>query len=168
MVQALAPQDVQVSHQSGVAIHAVVVDQLSQRFNETRALFSPDQRWIAYQSNESGRFEVYVARFPGAGGRVQVSANGGDSPRWRRDGKELFYVSADSKMMAVDVNGSGPAFSVGSLSPLFGVRIRDQFLGIPYDVSADGQRFLVITFLDQTTPPSISLVLNWPRLIKTS
>jgi len=137
-------------------------------FNETRAQFSPDQRWIAYQSNESGRFEVYVARFPGAGGRVQVSANGGDSPRWRRDGKELFYVSADSKMMAVDVNGSGPAFSVGSPSPLFGVRIRDQFLGIPYDVSADGQRFLVNTFLDQTTPPSISLVLNWPRLIKKS
>jgi len=70
--------------------------------------------------------------------------------------------------MAVDVNGSGPAFSVGSPSPLFGVRIRDQFLGIPYDVSADGQRFLVNTFLDQTTPPSISLVLNWPRLIKKS
>jgi len=139
---------------------------LQTAFNETRAQFSPDQRWIAYQSNESGRFEVYVARFPGASGRVQVSANGATSPRWRRDGKELFYVSADSKMTAVDVNGSGATFSVGNANPLFSVRIRDQFLGIPYDVSTDGQRFLLNTFVDQTTPPSISLILNWPALMK--
>jgi eukaryotic-like serine/threonine-protein kinase len=138
---------------------------LQTTFNETRAQFSPDQHWIAYQSNESGNFEVYVARFPGASGRVQVSASGGTSPRWRRDGKELFYVSADSKMTAIDVNGNGPAFSVGKTNPLFSVRVRDQFLGIPYDVSADGQRFLINTFVDQA-PPSISLILNWPALLK--
>jgi len=141
---------------------------LQTAFNETRAQFSPDQHWIAYQSNESGRFEVYVARFPGAGSRVQVSANGGTSPRWRRDGKELFYVSADSKMTAVEVIGGGSGFSVSTASPLFSVTIRDQFIGIPYDVSPDGQRFLINTFVDQTTPPSISLILNWPALIKKS
>ena len=141
---------------------------LQTAFNETRAQFSPDQHWIAYQSNESGRFEIYVARFPGAGGRVQVSANGGTSPRWRHDGTELFYVSADSRMTAVDVNSAGAAFSVGKTSQLFSVGVRDQFLGIPYDVSADGQRLLINTFVDQTTPPSISLILNWPGLIKKS
>jgi Tol biopolymer transport system component len=140
---------------------------LKTAFNEARAQFSPDGRWIAYQSNESGRFEVYVTPFPGPGGRWQVSAAGGNSPRWRRDGKELFYIAADEeKMMVAAVNGSGPAFAVGAVRSLFSARIRDQFLGIPYDVTADGQHFLVNTTADRSPFSFINLIVNWPALLK--
>ena len=72
-------------------------------FDERDGQFSPDGKWIAYQSNESGRFEIYVQPFPGPGGKFQISADGGAQPRWNKNGKEIFYVSLDSKMMAVPV-----------------------------------------------------------------
>src|SRR5262249_9617237 len=68
------------------------------RFEEREGQFSPDSKWIAYQSNESGQFEIYVRPFPGPGGKVQISSNGGAQPRWNKNGKEIFYVSLDSKM----------------------------------------------------------------------
>jgi Tol biopolymer transport system component len=134
-------------------------------FNETRGQFSPDGKWIAYQSNQSGRFEIYVGSFPVPGRAWQVSTTGGTSPRWRKDGHELFFVSADSKLMSAEVDGRSALFEVGNVRPLFPVRMRDQFLGIPYAVSADGQRFLINTTIDTNAPTPISLVLNWRRLL---
>src|SRR5262249_21770281 len=72
-------------------------------FDERNGQFSPDGKWIVYQSNESGRFEIYVQPFPGPGGKFQISTNGGAQPRWNKNGKEIFYVSLDSKMMAAPV-----------------------------------------------------------------
>src|SRR4030095_9293979 len=72
-------------------------------FNETNAQFSPDGRWIAYQSDESGRVEIYVQPFPGPGRKVRISVSGGVQARWRRDGKELFYLGSDNRLMAVPV-----------------------------------------------------------------
>jgi Tol biopolymer transport system component len=134
-------------------------------FNETRAQFSTDGRWIAYQSNESGREEVYVAGFPGPVGKRQISAAGGNSPRWRHDGRELFYVATDGRMMATAVDGRGSTFDVGATQALFTPRIRDQNYGIPFDVTADGQRLLVNTLLERPAASSITLVVNWPSLL---
>jgi hypothetical protein len=116
-------------------------------FQEEIGRFSPDGRWIAYRSNESGRFEVYVAAFPRSGGKWQVSTAGGGFPRWRHDGKEIFYVAADNKLMAAEVNGQGAGFEVGAARPLFELQ---PGLGYFYDVARDGQRFLVIPPMDQT------------------
>ena len=135
-------------------------------FNEGRAQFAPDGRWVAYQSNESSRNEVYVAPFPGPGGKWQVSTVGGGSPRWRRDGKELFYVARDGGLMAAAVSSRGAVLDVGAVRALFNTRIRDQALGIPYDVTSDGQRFLVNTLVERPVPSSITLVVNWPGLMK--
>jgi eukaryotic-like serine/threonine-protein kinase len=138
-------------------------------FNEAIGQFSPDGRWIAYQSNESGRQEVYVAPFPGPGGKWQVSTAGGVGQRWRRDGKELFYVSnADNKLMAADVSGQGAAFEVRSVRALFEMKGRRTGNNISsFDASADGQRFLINIVTDQTpASSSITLVVNWPALLK--
>ena len=91
--------------------------------NQEESRFSPDGRWIAFQSEESGKPEVYVRPFPGPGGQWQVSTAGGGSPRWRRDGKELFYLSADNKIMAVPVR-LGPTFQAEAPTALFSVRAR--------------------------------------------
>jgi Tol biopolymer transport system component len=92
---------------------------LQTEFNETHARFSPDGRWVAYVSDESGRAEVYVQSFPATGGKWQISSGGGDEPLWRRDGKELFYVAADGKLMAAEVNQSASTFQAGVPKPLF-------------------------------------------------
>jgi Tol biopolymer transport system component len=140
---------------------------LQSPFDERRAQFAPDGRWIAYQSNESGRHEVYVALFPGPGGKRRVSPTGGGSPRWRRDENELFYVGPDGKLMAATVQGWGSEFDVADVRALFSPRIRDQTNGIPYDVTPDGQRFLVNTLVESTrTPTSIELIVNWPALLR--
>ena len=124
--------------------------------------FSPDGRWLAYDSDESGRFEVYVQTFPGPGGKWQVSAAGGGFPHWRGDGKELFYLSPDNKMMAVPLETS-PAFHAGAPAPLFSVHPGN---GSVYDVAADGKRFLVNSLpADQGSPP-LSLLVNWTSLLK--
>jgi serine/threonine protein kinase/Tol biopolymer transport system component len=124
--------------------------------------FSPDGKWVAYSSNESGRWEVYVTSFPEAHGKWQVSNAGGDQPKWRSDGKELFYLAPDSRMMAVPVN-TGANFDPGTPAALFQANPRDlvatseQF---SYDVSKDGQKFLINTQLKTGTAP-MSVVLNW-------
>ena len=138
---------------------------LQTSFNEGRAQFAPDGRWIAYASNESGRNEVYVASFPGPGGKWQVSSGGGGSPRWRRDGRELFYMALDGNLMAAAVNSRESVFEVVAVRALFKPRMRDQFNGLAYDVTADGERFLVNTLIDRTASSSITLVVNWPGLL---
>ena len=133
-------------------------------FNESQGQFSPDGRWIAYVSNDSGPSQVYVAPFPGRGGKAQVSTGGGTSPRWRHDGKELFYVAADLKLMAAVVNGQRAGFEVGTVQPLFAVR--PPLFRSFYDASLDGQRFLVNNLPEQTTASPITVVLNWTAGLK--
>jgi eukaryotic-like serine/threonine-protein kinase len=137
---------------------------LQTRFNEATGRFFPDGRWIVYGSNESASNEVYVARFPGPGGTWQVSAAGGSGPRWGGDGKEIFYLGLDNKLMAATVNGAGSAFEVGAVRPLFDTRAITNQRSM-YDVSPDGQRFLVNT-LAAAVPAPITLVVNWPALRK--
>jgi len=121
---------------------------------------SPDGRWVAYRSNESGRSEIYVAPFPAPGGKWQLSTAGGYFPRWRHDGSEIFYLTPDNKLMAASVNGKGTGFEVGAVNPLFATHIAT--LGsYQYDVSADGQRFLINTSPEQATSSPITVVLNW-------
>jgi len=129
--------------------------------------FSPDGKWLAYVSEESGRQEIYVAAFPGPGGRWQISTEGGRAPRWRRDGKELFYVSLERKMMAVEIK-PGPSFEAGHPTALFDTPHRVAArLGVPaYDVSADGQRFLIVTAAGETAAPPLTLVVNWPAALE--
>jgi Tol biopolymer transport system component len=136
-------------------------------FVESQGQFSPDGRWMAYMSNESGRQEVYVRPFPGPGDKWLVSSAGGGWPRWRRDGREIFYVARDGTLMAVSVNAAGSSFVVGAGRPLFKVRMRPivRLDAYSYEVTADGQRFLMNTFVEEATPPAITLVVNWPRSI---
>jgi Tol biopolymer transport system component len=136
------------------------------QFTELYGQFSPAGRWIAYTSNESGRGEVYVAPFPGPGGKWQVSIGGGNWPRWRPDGTEIFYVAPDTSLMVAAVNGKGASFEVGAVRSLFETRAMTG-LRYPYDVSADGQRFLINTLRDQTTTfAPITVVLNWTAGLK--
>jgi len=137
---------------------------LQTQFIETFAQFSPDGRWVAYQSNESGRYEVYVAPFPGPSGRRLVSNAGGTYARWRPDGTELFYLAADNKLMVAAVNGRGSSFEVGAVRPLFQT-VASLGTRRPYDVSANGQRFLVNTLPEQTASAPITVVLNWTAAI---
>jgi Tol biopolymer transport system component/predicted Ser/Thr protein kinase len=127
--------------------------------------FSPDGRWVAYQSNESGRFEVYVRPFPGPGGQWHVSAAGGGHPRWNQDGKELYYLSLDNKILAVPVN-LGATFHAGSPQELFAVHPTSNPNSSVYDVTADGQRFLINTVASEEGSPPLSLVVHWPALLE--
>ncbi|HJZ80376.1 MAG TPA: protein kinase, partial [Pyrinomonadaceae bacterium] len=139
-------------------------------FNETQGRFSPDGRWVAYSSNESGQFQVYVQSFPISGGKWQVSTTGGAQPQWRRDGKELFYLAPDRKIMSVEVNGPGSTFVPGIPKPLFDVRVITLFPGaggaIYYAATGDGQRFLVNTLAGDSTPVPFTVVLNWTAGLK--
>jgi len=136
-------------------------------FEERDAQFSPDGQWIAYQSNESGRFEIYAQTFPKTAGKSPISTHGGAQVRWRGDSSELFYVSLDGQLMAVSVrlDSAKQTIDVSTPVPLFRPRIvggavqsvnRQQ-----YDVSSDGQRFLVNTTTKEATPSPITLILNW-------
>ena len=125
--------------------------------------FSPDGKWVAYSSNESGRWEIYVTSFPEAHGKWQVSNTGGDQPRWRGDGKELFYLSTDSKIMAVVPVKTGSNFDAGTPTALFQANPREMVATselFSYDVSNDGQKFLVNASLKTAMTP-MSVVLNW-------
>ena len=139
---------------------------LQTEFNESRATFSPDGRWISYQSDESGRFEVYIRPFPGPGGKWQVSTSGGTRPRWRRDGKELFYLGLDDKIMSAEIKLGTTTVDVGSVRPLFQFR---PFAGGGrdiYDVTGDGQRFLVASPGSEESSSPVTLVVNWTAEIK--
>lgn len=126
--------------------------------------FSPDGKWVAYASNETGRWEIYVTSFPEARGKWQVSTGGGEQPRWRGDGKELFFLSSDSKVMAVPVTtgvtfDAGPPVALFQAIPRQPISFYDLFV---YDVSRDGQRFLIITPVKQAETQPMSIILNWP------
>ena len=130
---------------------------LATPFNEGDPNLSPNGRFLAYSSNESGRFEVYVQRFPEGGGKVQVSAQGGVQPRWRGDGRELYYVEGET-LLAVAVT-SAPDFSVGKAVRLFEQKGITRDGGQQYDVSADGQRFVLVEPVAAKPPPPF----GWSR-----
>ena len=134
-------------------------------FAEMQARFSPDGRWVAYTSNASGPFQVYVQSFPASGGKWQISTSGGAQPQWRHDGKELFFLSPNRKLMAVEVNGSGATFVAGVPQDLFEVRTSPLFPGQGsssyYAASGDGKRFLVNTLIGESGSVPLTIVLNW-------
>ena len=158
---------------------------LKTNFAEYAGAFSPDGRWVAYQSNESGRFEIYVRSFVapavagaagsaaggaaggaaanGAGAQWQVSTAGGITPRWRPDGRELYYLGPDGQMMAAPIAVMGATLAPGAPVKLFDTRIYgggvDSRLGSQYDVTRDG-RFLINTVLDEAAA-SITLIQHW-------
>ena len=134
---------------------------LSSPFNERNGVFSPDGQWVAYQSNESGRFEVYVRPFPGPGGVRQISAGGGSMPRWRADGKELYYAAAGNKLMAAAISSQGASITPGQPVALFTANFFVRGSVRPhYDVARDG-RFLAIVELNDADTPPITLLMNW-------
>jgi Tol biopolymer transport system component len=133
---------------------------------EEAPTFSPDGRWLAFTSNESGRDEVYVQPFPGPGGKLQISTEGGNEPLWSRNGRELFYRNGD-KMMAVEIT-TQPTFTAGSPRLLFEGRYEFSPNGVAgYDVSLDGQRFLMVQPVEPEQPATqINVVLNWFEELK--
>jgi Tol biopolymer transport system component len=127
-------------------------------------------RWVAYISNETGRTEVYVQSYPPGSGKVQVSSEGGVQPRWRRDGKELFYIAADGKLMAAEVKRALVTFEIAPSKALFQTRMLGGVGGrtnyvFRYDVAADGKRFLIVAEREGETQP-ITVVLNWAVAVK--
>jgi Tol biopolymer transport system component len=137
-------------------------------FYERHAQLSPDGRWMAYASDESGQYQIYVQSFPAGGGKWQVSTTGGSQPRWRHDGKELFYIALDGKLMSVPVR-AGATFEAGTPVPLFQTQIFGlgvgQLYSQQYDVTADGQRFLINMDLAEATAAPITVVLNWQKAV---
>jgi len=133
---------------------------LGSEFDESGGRFSPDGRWMAYVSNQSGREEIYVQPFPGPGGRWQISTGGGACPIWRRDGREIFYLAPDMKLMSVEVK-TGGTFEAGPPRPLFSPRLKVRPFGRQFDVSADGQRFLINMPVSEEGSPPITLIQNW-------
>jgi Tol biopolymer transport system component len=128
------------------------------RFLENAARFSPDGRWITYESNETGRNEIYVQRFPGSGGKWQISTTGGTNAKWRGNGREIFFAGPDSRLMTVAVTlpAEGTNVQPGVPVPLFTLPADSS-----YDVTPDGQRFLVNVPISEATVPPITVVLNW-------
>jgi Tol biopolymer transport system component len=140
--------------------------------SEAAGQLSPDERWMAYTSDQSGPFEIYVRSFPSGGGQRLVSTNGGIGPYWRGDGKELFYYAPDGKLMAVEVK-SGPrgdsqeeSFEAGPPHPLFEFRSGSVVPNRPYAVTADGQRFLLNKIVDDSGGAPLTVVINWQAGLK--
>ena len=138
---------------------------LSTAFHEGSPQFSPDGRWIAYASAESGTVEVFVQDFATSGGKWQISSAGGSQPRWRADGKEIYFIAADNALMAVDV-ATESGFAAGTPKPLFRTQIKQLDIGFQYDVSPDGNRFLINTLAEDKQTSSITVVQNWAAGIR--
>jgi serine/threonine protein kinase len=168
----------EVHPQSGLDIWTVRLDDRSSRqpepflrtpFDEDLPLFSPDGHWLAYRSNESGRMEVYVARFPGAAVKRQISADGGDQPQWAPDGKQLFYMNGN-RLMSVDLNaesGLHPTKPQRLLERTFSPSAADSGVwGHTYAVFPDGKRFLFVENAVQLEVRELSVVLNWLEELK--
>jgi eukaryotic-like serine/threonine-protein kinase len=141
-----------------------LVPLLSSTFEERGGWFSPDGRWFAYMSNEAGgQLEVFLARFPEGDRRIRVSVGGGTRARWSENGQELFYVGNDGQMMRVSVKQSRDGLEVGTPHALFQTRLDVPNLPFwpRYDVTADGQRFLVLDPAPNSTSNSVKVVLDW-------
>jgi Tol biopolymer transport system component len=129
---------------------------------EASGTFSPNDRWIAYESDESGRREVYVAPFPRGARGVPISRNGGRSPRWRGDGRELFFLALDGVLMSATLERTTGMWSVPTRLFPTGLINRETFH--PYDVDREGRRVLAPVQVEFRDPPAITLVQNWPAM----
>ena len=141
---------------------------LQTNFNELQARLSPDGRWMAYVSDESGRFEIYVKSFnapsttaPTPEGKWLLSKGGGTEPRWSRDGRALFYLGVGGSVMAVDIKTT-PAFEPGMPKPLFQIPAGATI----WDVAPDGQRFLLPVLTAESSRVPFTVVLNWTSALK--
>jgi Tol biopolymer transport system component len=140
---------------------------LRSEFNESQGQLSPDSHWMAYTSDKTGQREVYVVSFPTGEGETRISIEGGEQPRWRGDSRELFFVGADGKMMAVVVKalaGAKPTFDLSTPQPLFDTHLARPPSNLPfqYDLTADGKRFLVNTTGSRSSStPFLNVVVNW-------
>jgi hypothetical protein len=148
------------SQEQRLAVQKVAIDGAPQ--------LSLDGRWLAYASDESGQRQIYVQAFPGPGGKQQVSTDGGTEPQWNSNGRELFFRNAD-KMMTVDISPEGSA--AGKPHVLFQgsyLKTVSDWVRPNYDVSRDGQRFLMLKFVDEPAAPlnQIHVVLNWSEELK--
>jgi dipeptidyl aminopeptidase/acylaminoacyl peptidase len=136
---------------------------LQSQFNEAEGSFSPDGRWVAYVSNESGRNEIYVQTYPLSGAKYQISTGGGTEPSWRRDGAELFYLATNRNLMAVPVK-SGATLDAGVPKALFPIAVTAQRHS--YAAANDGQRFLVAAGQSDEKSVPVNVVLNWQAGLK--
>jgi Tol biopolymer transport system component len=139
------------------------IEFLKTNFQEHRGQFSPNGHWVAYVSDQSGQPDIWVRPFPGPGGEWQVSTGGGVQPRWRQDGKELYYISSDGTLMGVPVTIKAAVFERGTPTPLFQTKIAggpEAYIRPQYDVAADGRFLINVTTEDAVTSP-IMVLLNW-------
>jgi Tol biopolymer transport system component len=135
-------------------------------FDQTQARFSSDDRWVAYQSDESGQFEIYVQAFPVPHGKIPISNGGGTFPEWGPSGSELYYVSKDAKLMSVKLKLAANTLEAAPPHELFPMPAG--FAGIsPYEAARDGQRFLVGVTENGNASDPLNVVVNWPSLLKT-
>jgi serine/threonine protein kinase/Tol biopolymer transport system component len=149
--------------QTGDSKPVAIVQPPSAQANVQGFRISPDGRWVAYQSDESGRFEVYITSFPTGDGKWQVSTNGASFPVWRGDGKELFFKDFNDNFFASSITVRGSEVEADTPKQLFHASVTG--VGLPYDVSADGQRFLLNVAGDETPVP-LNLVVNWTAELK--
>ena len=134
-------------------------------FQENEPNFSFDGKWVAYTSNESGSFQVYLISFPALDQKRQISTNGGGQPRWRQDGKELYYLAPDGKLMAVEIT-TGPKLDSSTPRELFDTGLPVSLLQDQYRATPDGQRFLLLKPVVEVSPTPITVVLNWTAGLK--
>jgi len=137
---------------------------VSSKYYNVRPTVSPDGRWLAFESGESGQSEIYVVGFAGGAGRWQISTQGGGEPAWGPSGRELFYLGFDNKMMRVEVT-TGPSFEVGVPEPLFPVTLASLTLRNRYRISPDGERFLVLAPQGGEAKPPVTVLLHWKQLL---
>ena len=139
---------------------------IASELDERSPKFSPDGRWVAYMANESGSYDVFVRSFPGGEQKYRISTQGGARPLWGRDGRELFFLGLDGKLMATSVK-PGATFEFAPPQALFQTPVDTGALlsSFPYAVVPDGQRFLFVVPVQETST-SVSLVLNWTAGLK--
>ncbi len=137
------------------------------QFNVGTPALSPDGKWLAYFSHEPGQSGIYIVPFLHGSGKWEVSSGGGRWPRWQQDGRDLYYLSPDNKLMAAEISEQNGGLMVGKVSALFQTNASRPAMSWPYDVAADGKKFVVLSRVSAKTSEPLTLVVNWPALLKS-